>query len=294
MADDFSDRVELRDVAIVGGGCYGTFYAGQMIRARERGKVRYRRLLVVDRDPGCRFAADIGASDDRELVVAEWGEFFDRWLDQPRSPATAGPGDTIVPSPLMPHLMYQWLVRRAHDRWPGRVVEQRPLTAPIGTPYDAAAPDGTRYVSFADWLCPTHCVEPAICPVTRAPRTWEMSDAMERLTVRLDLSAPTAGPALFVCRHRVFGVGMFDVAAVQEGDRLVAEAGARPEEVDVVVGTVSGCHGAVSLLHLGPPRDPPGERPGTPVRSIFGQPNRSGRSATGRGRRIGHQSTRGI
>jgi len=89
--------------------------------------------------------------------------------------------------------------------------------------------------------------------VTRAPRTWEMSDAMERLTARLDLATPTAGPALFVCRHRVFGVGMFDVASVQEGDRLVAEAGARPEELDVVVGTVSGCHGAVSLLHLGRP-----------------------------------------
>jgi hypothetical protein len=49
----------------------------------------------------------------------------------------------------------------------------------------------------------------------------------------------------------VFGVGMFDVAAVLEGDRLVAEAGERAGEVDVVVGTVSGCHGAVSLLHLG-------------------------------------------
>jgi hypothetical protein len=44
---------------------------------------------------------------------------------------------------------------------------------------------------------------------------------------------------------------MFDVAAVQEGDRLVAQAGARSGPVDVVVGTVSGCHGAVSLLHLG-------------------------------------------
>lgn len=79
-----------------------------------------------------------------------------------------------------------------------------------------------------------------------------MGDAMERLTVRLARSTPTAGPALFLCRHRVFGVGMFDVAAVLEGDRLVAEAGERGEG-DVVVGTVSGCHGAVSLLHLGPP-----------------------------------------
>jgi hypothetical protein len=251
MADDSSGSVELGDVAIVGGGCYGSFYAGQLIRARERGKARYRRLLVVDRDPHCRFSAEIGAAEDRELVVSEWGDFFDRWLDRPRKMTAAEPADAIVPSPLMPHLMYQWLLRRAQARWPGRLVEQRPLTEPVGTPYDAAGPEGTRYVSFADWLCPTHCVEPAICPVTRAPRTWEMSDALDRLTARLDRSSPTAGPALFVCRHRVFGVGMFDVASVLEGDRLLAEAGARPGAVDLVVATVSGCHGAVSLLHLG-------------------------------------------
>jgi hypothetical protein len=130
-------------------------------------------------------------------------------------------------------------------------VETRPLAAPVGTPYDTIAPDGTRYVSFADWLCPTHCVEPAICPVTRAPRTWEMGDAMADLVARLQLTTPTAGPALFVCRHRVFGVGMFDAAEALAGDRMVAEAGAGPGAVDVLVGTVSGCHGAASLLHLG-------------------------------------------
>jgi hypothetical protein len=259
MADDCSDRIALRDVAIVGGGCYGTFYAGQLIRAAERGKVLYRRLLVVDRDPACRFTAEIEPGPDRELVVAEWGEFFDRWLDRPAD-SLAGAGDAIVPSPLMPHLMYEWLLRRARARWPGRTVAQRPLTVPVGTPYDAAAPDGTRYVSYADWLCPTHCIEPAICPVIRAPRTWEMGDAMAQLAARLSRTTPTAGPALFVCRHRAFGVGMFDVAEVLEGDRLVAEAGARPGEADVLVGTVSGCHGAVSLLHLGSSH--PSPRPG--------------------------------
>jgi hypothetical protein len=249
MADDSSDRVELRDVAIVGGGCYGTFYAGQLIRAAERGKTRFRRLLVVDHDPDCRFAREIGEAPDRELVVADWGAFFDRWLDRPGP--EDGAGDAIVPSPLMPHLMYEWLVRRARKRWPGRPIEPRALTAPIGTPYDTTGADGTRYISFADWLCPTHCIEPAICPVIRGPRTWEMSEAMETLTSRLALAAPTAGPALFVCRHRVFGVGMFDAAEVLAGDRLVTEAGTAAE-VDVLVGTVSACHGAVSLLHLGP------------------------------------------
>ena len=120
------------------------------------------------------------------------------------------------------------------------------------------APDGTRYVSFADWLCPVHCIEPATCPIIRAPRTWEMGDAMADLAGRLGANHPTAGPVLFTCRHRVYGVGMFDVSTVLEGDAVVARAGADGTAVDVLVGTVSACHGAASLLHLGalPARHP--------------------------------------
>ena len=249
MADAFSPEVAFRDIAIVGGGCYGTFYAGQLLRARRQGKTAYRRLLVVDRDPGCRFGREIGAAPDRELVVSDWDAFFDRWLASP--PADEGPGDAIVPSPLMPHLMFDWVLRRARARWPGRVVEQRPLDRGPGTPHDAPAPDGTRYVSFADWICPVHCIEPAVCPVIRAPRTWEMTEAAEELVSRLGMERPTAGPVLFICRHRVFGVGMFDASAVLAGDATVAAAGQGGSEIGIVVGTVSSCHGALGLLHLG-------------------------------------------
>lgn len=241
--------VALGDVVIVGGGCYGTFYAGQLQRARERGAATWRRLLVVDRDPRCRAASELAAAPDVELVVEPWDAFFDRYLAAPdRSPAP----DAIVPSPLMPHLMFEWLLRRARARWPGREVRSAPVPVGPGTPYDVAAPDGTRYVSFADWLCPTHCIEPATCPVIRAPRTWEMGDAMKALTQRLNHHRTTAGPVLFTCRHRVYGVGMFDVATVLAGDEVVARAGATDQAVDVLVGTVSACHGAASLLHLGP------------------------------------------
>jgi hypothetical protein len=245
--------VALGDVVIVGGGCYGTFYAGQLQRARERGAAAWHRLLVVDRDPRCRAATELARAPDVELVVQPWDAFFDGYLAAPdRRPAPAA----IVPSPLMPHLMFEWLLRRAKARWPGR--EVRPAAVPVGpgTPYDTQAPDGTRYVSFADWLCPTHCIEPATCPVIRAPRTWEMGDAMEALTQRLNRDHPTAGPVLFTCRHRVYGVGMFDVATVLAGDDLVARAGAGDQAVDVLVGTISACHGAASLLHLGQQRSP--------------------------------------
>jgi hypothetical protein len=249
--DDSSSKVCFRDIVIIGGGCYGTFYAGQLARAAERGRAEYRRLLVVDRDPGCRFAREIGAAEDRELIVSEWNDFFDQFLTGKGADREQGPPDTIVPSPLMPHLMYHWLLRQAQTRWPGRLVETRPVPAGPGTPYDVSAPDGTRYVSYADWICPTHCIEPAVCPVIRGPRTWEMADAMEGLTRTLARSAPTVGPVLLICQHRVFGVGMFDVSAVVAGDATVATAGAPGTSVDIVVGTISSCHGAVNLLHLG-------------------------------------------
>jgi hypothetical protein len=246
---DASTLLAFGDVVIIGGGCYGTFYTGQMEKARDRGKVSYRQLLIVDRDPACQMARELGETHDRRLVRSEWGDFLDEFLC-PSAPPPPCPSQ-IVPSPLMPHLMYQWLLRRARSRWPGRAIETRPLRIGPGTPYDVEAPDGTRYLSFADWLCPTHCIEPSLCPVTRAPRTWEMTDAFRRWVERRDRESATRGPVLFTCRHQAFGVGTFGVAEVLAGDALVAGAGEGSAPVDVLVGTISACHGAASLMHLG-------------------------------------------
>jgi len=255
-----SDDVPIRlgEVVIVGGGCYGTFYARQLIQAKDRGRATFDLLLLVDHDPACQSTRELGEASDRQLVVSDWDAFFDRYLAEKAAllgatdRLSARPPDVIVPSPLMPHLMYHWLLRRARERWPGREVATLPLAEGPGTPYDRAVPDGTRYVSYADWLCPTHCIEPALCPVTRAPRTWEMRDAVTALTLRLGAERQVAGPVLFRCEHLVFGVGTFAVTDVLAGDGLVREAGAGGGAVDLPVGTISSCHGALNLLHLGP------------------------------------------
>lgn len=246
-------EIALGEVVIVGGGCYGTFYARQLMAARDKGKAGFDRLLIVDQDPACQFVRELGNSADRELVVEDWDSFFDRYFAE-KSLVLRTPDrpNVIVPSPLMPHLMYQWLLREARKRWPGRQVETVPLPIGPGTPYDRLHADGTRYVSFADWLCPTHCVEPALCPVTRAPRTWEMSDAVTALTHWLGEGRHVAGPVLFRCEHLVFGVGTFAVTDVLAGDIIIREAGTGGEPVDLPVATLSSCHGAVNLLHLGP------------------------------------------
>jgi hypothetical protein len=242
----------MRDVVVVGGGCYGTFYATQLARAKERGKATFRTVIVVDRDPSCRARRELPESADRRFVTSEWDAFFDRHLAAARPAAAADPRDYVVPSPHMSHLMFEWLVRRTRARWADRAVDVVPVPDSLGTPYDRSGPDHTRYVSFADWICPTHCIEPAVCPAIGGPRSWEMSEAVQGLAERLRASgASIAGPILFVCRHHVFGAGTFAVDAVLEGERIVAQAASAGHEVQVLVGTVSACHGALNLLRIG-------------------------------------------
>jgi len=247
-----SDAAPMRDVVVVGGGCYGTFYARQLAKAKERGKAGYRRVIVVDRDPNCHAQVELGEAPDRAFVTGEWSDYFARFLGRAERARPGEPRDFIVPSPLMPHLMFEWVLARARQRWPERSVAVAPVPGSLGTPYDRTAPDHARYVSFADWICPTHCVEPAICPAIGGPRTWEMGDAVRALVARLQGQGERVfGPALFVCRHHVFGVGTFAVDAVLEGDETVKTAGASGEPAAVLVGTVSSCHGALNLLRIG-------------------------------------------
>ena len=249
----------MRDVIVVGGGCYGTFYATQLARARERGKARFRHVVIVDRDPACRARVELGAGGDREFVVQDWRSFFRQFLGGAVPARERDPQDYIVPSPHMPHLMFDWVAERARARWPGRAIEVAPVPGTLSTPYDREAPDRTRYVSFADWICPTHCIEPAVCPAIGGERTWEMGDAVRRLASRLrESDAAVHGPALFVCRHHVFGVGTFAVDAVLEGDVLVQRAGASGVPASVLVGTISSCHGALNVLRLGAAQAAPG------------------------------------
>jgi hypothetical protein len=106
-------------------------------------------------------------------------------------------------------------------------------------------------VSFAEWMCPINCIEPAMCPEIRGPRTWSLPPAVRAyVAAERARGRNLAGPVIFHCAHRAYGVGMFDTREVLAGDQLVASAGA-DGPADVLVGTVSHCHGALNVLSIG-------------------------------------------
>lgn len=247
-------------VIVVGGGCYGGYYVRQLRRAVAAGAVEIERLVVVDRDAHCAVAASsAGELPVVELVVADWRAFFDDYLTGAAANPDAHAGDAIVPSPLMPHLMGEWLVARARARAAGRLVETRPVEHVPPVPWDRAGADGTHYVSFATWECPVNCVEPRTCPHTRGPREWSLPVAIAtHAEVERGAGRPIV-PAVLHCRHRAYGVGMFDTREVIDADRRIADAAARGA-ADVLIGTVSHCHGALTRVVIADASDRDGSR----------------------------------
>lgn len=244
-------------IVIVGGGCYGAYYVRQLARAARAGALVWRRLLVVDRLADCRVAQEQSpaawvraAVPPPEIVVAEWREFFIEYLGEASKRSHGESGDAIVPSPLMPHLLYEWLFARARARWPNRRVESRPIDRPPNVPWQRAGSGTTHYVSFAEWMCPINCIEPALCPEIRGPRSWSLPPAI-RAYVEAEQSRgrPLRGPILLHCTHRAYGVGMIDTAAVLSGDALVEQA-ASAGPAELLVATVSHCHGALDVLSI--------------------------------------------
>lgn len=228
-------------IIVVGGGCYGSYYVRQLRRARERGALTFDRLLVVDHDEECIVGRE--HATDLKLVIAEWTEFFAGYLGgAPRD------DDAIVPSPLMPHLLFQWLEQRARERWPSRAVTIEMPGAMSGVPWQKEGGESTRYVSFAEWMCPVNCIEPRICPHTRDVRSWSLPPSVRaHVEAARERGERLDGPAIFHCTHRAYGVGMIDVSSVLESERMLA----RSVEEGVgrlLVGTVSHCHGALGVL----------------------------------------------
>ena len=239
-------------IIVVGGGCYGSYYVRQLSRAIRAGVVTWRRLVVVDRDPACMVAGDdiLRGTPGLELIGSPWDAFFADYLAEASRIPESADLDAIVPSPLMPHLLFDWVAARMMARWPTRV-HASPIGTPLPVPWQRSSESGeTHYVSFAEWMCPINCIEPAKCPHTRGVRSWSMPVAVAaHVASERARGHDIDGPFVFQCVHRAYGVGMIDVRDVLHAEASIAAAaigGARR----FLVGTVSHCHGALGVLEV--------------------------------------------
>lgn len=228
---------------VLGGGCYGTFYARQLLRARDAGALDRSRVWVVDRNESPPAKADLPSDADLRFLACEWDSFLDGHLkDGPREIE-----DRIVPSPFTPHLALAWLLRRLPEDRPELSWRLEPFRRMPGTPWQLQREGGPLLLSHADWTCPVHCIEPATCPHTGGPRHWDLDRTVDHFAEALEEGGqPVQALHLFHCHHVTHGVGAYPASEIVRSRREIV-AGARTGS-RFLVGTISHCHGALHLL----------------------------------------------
>jgi hypothetical protein len=103
-------------------------------------------------------------------------------------------------------------------------------------------------------MCPINCVEPRTCPHTRETRDWSLPVRIAAHAREARDAGGAIEDAVLFCRHRAYGVGMFDTAEVIRADEKIRSVG--EEGGEVIIGTVSHCHGALTRLLIDPAGEP--------------------------------------
>jgi hypothetical protein len=233
---------------VFGGGCFGTHHVRHIEKGRARGRISPQaRIIMVDRNehPPALDAPEVAGNPRLTFVRSDWLDFMQANWD------TLPPEAEAVPAPVAPHLAFEWLVWSLRGRLGVGAITVEPMEHNFGgLPYEFLAPTGARYISAADWICPTNCRAPHICPMTRDVRTWELSDTVKGYAEAH--RGVIASAVVFEPKFRVPGIDTLRLRQYTEArDRLLSlasdpQAGGK----GVVVATVSPCHGAVSMLRL--------------------------------------------
>lgn len=223
---------------VLSGAGIGAGSVRQLLRAVATGRLETDRVVVVDRDPSC--AASRFGDPRVQLAVADWSEWLDRHL------GAMGRDDHLVPYHWAPHLLVEWLRRQAERA--GARATRGGTVPPHGVPFDRPTMDGDRALSYATWVCPPACIEPALCPHTRGPKDWSLARDLEG-------SRPGGRPGgriVFRCLHLVYGVGTVPVAEVHNARDRVLE-GLRSGTARWLVATSSHCHALATMITVAPP-----------------------------------------
>jgi hypothetical protein len=234
------------EVVVIGGGCYGSYHARQLRRAWQRGKLPASRILVVDRDPDCAALRELGRDTVLDYEFCEWEPYLASLLGSRERAERA----YIVPAPFTPHLYFRWLADELKGRLGQDRVEVEPCDLSLGLPYEHLGSDGNLYFSAADWTCPVTCVEPAICPHTRAPKDWDLETLLTSL-----LSRPGCGlegVILFPCRPLAHAISAIPARLLLEARERVLRALTLGGCQRWLVATISSCHGVAGLLKITP------------------------------------------
>lgn len=226
------------DIYILGGGSEGTQYARWLMLARERGKIDFRELVIVDKNENCKIK-----NSEVRIQNADWIDFLVHHIESSKADAD----DLIVPSHAAPHLLGMTFARLASSSGTKKNdLQMVDIPAPVGAPFEKRLEKGVVAVSMATWNCPANCPEPAKCPHIHAPRDWDLEIMLRDWAKKAGLDEFFVFPA----RHFAFAVSGIPSRTIIDSWRLLKKRLSTPGSYLIGVSTASACHGIISLFNV--------------------------------------------
>jgi hypothetical protein len=192
-------------------------------------ETRKNHVTVVDADPvRCEKAAGQGI----DVVCQDSIDYLADCLRKKDQP------DWIVPAVPM-HVAFEWINRTLPA---GRTLKPLPVPDPIARmlPNPMAGQDGQLYISYADFICPDACPEPAeICSFTGKPRKGILHRTLEQVAFRNYRSVVVHS------KQMAPGVGGYRPQALITACRQVLSSGG-----PVLLSTACKCHGVMHAVSV--------------------------------------------
>jgi hypothetical protein len=211
----------MEEIWIIGVGHFGTI---AFQRLSQDGKDRHFVLVdpLEEHLQKCK-------SPTATLVVSDGMDYCQKHLKKGRHP------DWIIPA-LPVHLAAEWILLHLGPKRLRRI--PMPPELEVLVPNPVRGPEGTLYVSHADFRCPADCDEPQdICTVTQNRRQQNMFELLEKLDIEsfkpLTIRSHQLGP----------GIGGYRPEQLFETMTYVKQT-----RGPIALSTACRCHGVITGL----------------------------------------------
>lgn len=232
-----SASIHIPTFIFIGGPPLHAGYVTRLFKAEKAGKITFDHIVIIDRDPNCAAAPLVG--ERVRLAPVSW----DEWLAAHLS--SCGEGDHLVPYHWAPHVLLDWLSNDVGRAGFSLVRTPHQSDPPARPPVLRDTKAGDLAMSYAEWLCPPACIEPALCPHTRGEKWWSLATELKEA----DRSFA------FPCMHLAYGVGTIPLSAIfgvrDKIHRLASDLAAKGDPYEEIwIGTASHCHALTARARL--------------------------------------------
>lgn len=173
-----------------------------------------------------------------KLIPDPYSDFI---LEYFKKNETADLKDTLVPDHTAKHVLLQVFLDITKKYFPNLTTEPVAFKSDFTTPFLHKSDDESVWaVSYATWMCPPDCDEPAICPHIKDKRTWDFNQSLEKLFASLPGDTRAYR---FSCSPLVEEIAQIPMIQIQNALSDYLKNLEKNPSQKIMVATHSHCHG---------------------------------------------------